>query len=89
NAGGRFPFTIRECRAIQSRLLAPLGQLRPAFAMVAGGIDAAQLGRWLPAYAVDTIFLVGGSLLGKPDLRAAAAELRTLVETAARRGGKR
>ncbi len=79
NAGGRFPFTLRDCQAIQRRLLAPLGGLRPAFAMVAGGIDAAKLARWLPGYATDTIFLVGGSLLGRPDLAAAAAELSEVV----------
>ena len=89
NAGGRFPFTLRDCRAIQRRLLAPLGGLPPAFAMVAGGIDAAKLAQWLPKYATDTIFLVGGSLLGRPDLRAAAAELRTLVELAEPAGGAR
>lgn len=84
NAGGRFPFTLRDCRAIQRRLLSPLGGLRPAFAMVAGGIDATKLQRWLPEYAADTIFLVGGSLLGRPDLRAAAEELRRLVAVPAR-----
>lgn len=88
NAGGRFPFTLRDCRAIQRRLLAPLGDLRPAFAMVAGGIDAAKLGRWLPAYSVDTIFLVGGSLLGRPDLAAAAAELSGIVARETRRRGR-
>ncbi|MEO8195223.1 MAG: RuBisCO large subunit C-terminal-like domain-containing protein [Thermoanaerobaculia bacterium] len=88
NAGGRFPFTLRDCRAIQRRLLAPLGGLRPAFAMVAGGIDAAKLGRWLPEYSVDTIFLVGGSLLGRPDLRTAAAELSGIVARETRRRGQ-
>lgn len=88
NAGGRFPFTLRDCQAIQRRLLAPLGGLRPAFAMVAGGIDAAKLERWLPEYAIDTIFLVGGSLLGRPDLRAAAAEMRALVEAGAGGGAR-
>ncbi|MDQ1349315.1 MAG: 2,3-diketo-5-methylthiopentyl-phosphate enolase [Acidobacteriota bacterium] len=85
NAGGRFPFTLRDCRAIQGRLLAPLGGLRPAFAMVAGGIDAAKLERWLPEYAVDTIFLLGGSLLGRPDVAAAASELSALVAGPVRR----
>lgn len=89
NAGGRFPFTLRDCRAIQRRLLAPFGGLRPTFAMVAGGIDAAKLGAWIPKYAADTIFLIGGSLLGRPDVAAAAAELRALVETGERGGGKR
>ncbi len=79
NAGGRFPFAIADCRAIQRRLQAPLGERRPAFAMVGGGIDAARLRRFLPEYGDDTIFLVGGSLLAKPDLRAAAAELAHIV----------
>ena len=89
NAGGRFPFTLGDCRAIQRRLLAPLSGLRPAFAMVAGGIDAAKLERWLPEYAVDTIFLLGGSLLGRPDLAAAASELSELVAGPVRRRGRR
>ena len=89
NTGGRFPFTLRDCRAIQRQLLAPLGGLRPALAMVAGGIDAARLARWLPEYATDTIFLVGGSLLGRPDVAAAAAELAELVAGRASSGGGR
>ncbi len=89
NAGGRFPFTLGDCRAIQRRLLAPLSGLRPAFAMVAGGIDAAKLERWLPEYAVDTIFLLGGSLLGRPDLAAAASELSEIVAGPVRRRGRR
>jgi ribulose-bisphosphate carboxylase large chain len=88
NAGGRFPFTLGDCRAIQRRLLRPLSGLRPAFAMVAGGIDAAKLARWLPEYEVDTIFLVGGSLLGRPDLAAAASDLSGLVAGAVRRRGR-
>lgn len=89
NAGGRFPFSLRDCRAIQRRLLVPLAGMAPAFAMVAGGIDAAKLAHWLPQYATDTIFLVGGSLLGRPDLAAAAGELRALVESPLPAGGER
>ena len=89
NAGGRFPFALGDCRAIQRRLLAPLSGLRPAFAMVAGGIDAAKLERWLPEYAVETIFLLGGSLLGRPDLAAAASELSEIVAGPVRRRGRR
>ena len=90
NAGGRFPFTLRDCAAIQRRLLSPLGDLRPAFAMVAGGIDAALLARWIPVYSTETIFLIGGSLLGKADLGAAGRELMAIVENsslASRAGG--
>ncbi|MEO8277399.1 MAG: RuBisCO large subunit C-terminal-like domain-containing protein [Thermoanaerobaculia bacterium] len=79
NAGGRFPWKIADCLAVQSRLVAPMGRVRSAFAMVGGGIDADRLARWLPDYSRDTIFLVGGSLFAKPDLRSAAAELAKIV----------
>ena len=58
------------------------------FAMVAGGIDAAKLARWLPEYATDTIFLVGGSLLGRPDI-AAAAEMSELAAGTGHSKGRR
>ena len=79
NAGGRFPFMLSACAAIQRRLAAPLGGWRSSFAMVGGGIDATRIARWLPEYSIDTIFIVGGSLLARPDLRAAASELAGLV----------
>ena len=79
NAGGRFHFTLADCRAIQRRLRARLGGKRAAFAVLGGGIDAACLAEWIPRYPADTVYLVGGSLLGARDLRAAAAELADVV----------
>jgi len=79
NAGGRFPWSYGDCRRIADRLVAPLGRLERSCLMLGGGIDAAKLGEWIPRYAVDTIWLVGGSLYARPDLRAAAREMADLA----------
>jgi len=75
NAGGRFPYGYDDCRAIAGRLGAPLGALAPSFLMLGGGVDRARLEHWIPRYGADTIWLVGGSLYARADLRAAAAEM--------------
>jgi ribulose-bisphosphate carboxylase large chain len=79
NAAGRFPFTVDDCRALAARLGAPLGGIAPSFLMLGGGIDAAKLELWIPDYGADTIYLIGGSLYARGDLRAAAAELAGIV----------
>lgn len=81
NEGGRFPFARRICEGINRRLRAPLGTLRPAFPVPGGGIDAARVPYWIDQYGVDTLFLVGSSLYGRPDVERAA---RHLVETVRR-----
>jgi ribulose-bisphosphate carboxylase large chain len=89
NAAGRFPFTLDDCRALEARLAAPLGPLAPSLLMLGGGIDAAKLERWIPDYGADTVYLVGGSLYARGDLRAAAAELAGIVRRVAPRGAAR
>jgi ribulose-bisphosphate carboxylase large chain len=79
NAGGRFPFGYADCRRIAARLAAPMGELAPSFLMLGGGIDAAKLAEWIPRYSADTIWLVGGSLYARSDLRAAAREMAEIV----------
>jgi ribulose-bisphosphate carboxylase large chain len=79
NAGGRFPWSYGDCRAIERRLAAPLAGARPAFLMLGGGVDRARLAEWIPRYGPDTIWLVGGSLYARADLRAAARELADAV----------
>ena len=83
NAGGRFPFGYDDCRRIAGRLAAPLGELAPSFLMLGGGIDAARLAAWIPRYSADTIWLVGGSLYARADLRSAAREMAELVRRVA------
>jgi S-methyl-5-thioribulose 1-phosphate isomerase len=79
NVGGRFTFSEATCAAINERLRGPLGALRPAFPVPAGGIDAARVPHWIERYGADTIFLVGGSLYAQPDLTAAARRLADAV----------
>ena len=86
NAGGRFPHTFDDCLAIEARLAAPLGSWRRSFLMLGGGVDLAKLETWIPRYSADTIWLVGGSLYSRRDLRTAAAEMASAVRTIAPRG---
>jgi ribulose-bisphosphate carboxylase large chain len=82
NAGGRFPLEERTCAAINDALRGPLGSLRPAFPVPAGGIDVARVPHWIERYGAETILLIGGSLYRQKDLVAAG---RRLLE-AVRRG---
>jgi ribulose-bisphosphate carboxylase large chain len=83
NVGGRFPFTLAICETINRRLRSPLGALRPAFPVPGGGVDAARIPEWIERYGPDTIFLVGTTLYGRPDLERAT---RALVEEVRRCG---
>jgi len=79
NVGGRFTFSEETCAAINERLRRPLGDVRPAFPVPAGGIDAGRVPHWIDRYGPDTIFLLGGSLYAQPDLTAAARRLAAVV----------
>ena len=79
NAGGRFSWPVEECEAINERLRAPLGRHYPAVPAPAGGVAAAEAGRWLERYGPDTMLLIGGSLLAQDDLLGAT---RRVVEAA-------
>jgi len=79
NAGGRFTsWTVDQCRAINDRLRAPLGDVRPALPVPGGGVDAERVPYWVEQYGLDTMFLIGASLLRQPDVEAAT---RRVVET--------
>lgn len=78
NAGGRFTnWTLEQCRAINHRLRAPLGLVRPAMPVPGGGVDAERVPYWVEQYGTDTMFLIGASLLRQPDVEAAT---RRVVE---------
>jgi ribulose-bisphosphate carboxylase large chain len=78
NAGGRFTsWTIGQCQAINARLRAPLGPIRPALPVPGGGVDAERVPYWTEQYGPDTMFLIGASLLRQPDVEAAT---RRVVE---------
>ena len=74
NLGGRFSFTADDCRQIDRRVLAPLGQLRPAWPAPAGGMSFDNLPQMATDCGEDSIFLIGGALLGdSADLRSSTA----------------
>jgi S-methyl-5-thioribulose 1-phosphate isomerase len=75
NAESRFPMALGDCLAINHRLRAPLGHLKPALPVAGGGVDAARVPYWIRRYGRDTMFLVGSSLYMQHDLRAATARL--------------
>lgn len=62
NAGGRFPFTQRECEEINRSARADDLPFRGAFPMPGGGITREALPRWVESYGEDTVFLLGSSL---------------------------
>ncbi len=79
NAGGRFTtWTVDQCRAINQRLRASLGGMRPALPVPGGGVDAERVPYWVEQYGLDTMLLIGASLLRQPDPEAAT---RRVVET--------
>lgn len=75
NAHGRFAWPLEVCRAINARARGPLGGLRPAFPVPAGGVQAHRVPHWIEVYGPDTLLLVGGSILEADDVRARAAEV--------------
>ena len=82
NFGGRFSFTADDCRQIGQSALAPLGNLRPAWPAPAGGMSYENLAQMAADCGEDSIFLIGGALLGdSADLRSSTARfLDRIVE---------
>lgn len=66
NAGGRFGFTREECRAIADRSRGPLGELVPSWPAPGGGMRLDNAADMRSDFGVDSVWLVGGSLLTHP-----------------------
>ena len=62
HAGGRFPFDLDTCGDLAARLGGPLGNLRPALPVPAGGMSVARVREMVEFYGIDVMLLVGGSL---------------------------
>lgn len=62
NFGGRFSFSVEECRAITGATAAPLGALRPIFPAPGGGMTMESMPRSQAVYGNDVVYLVGGGL---------------------------
>lgn len=82
NPGGRLSISREECLRVQGTLRGPMGPMLPALPMAGGGIGLRTVPEWMEIYGPDTGFLVGGSLLSRPDLGAAARELVDAVREA-------
>jgi len=63
HAGGRFHFTEKECLAISDSLRCANGSWKSSFPCPAGGIHMNRISEINEMYGVDTVFLIGGSLM--------------------------
>ncbi len=61
--GGRFGYSRETCRAIADGARKPLGRLRPAMPVPAGGLTLARVKETLDFYGEETMLLIGGDLL--------------------------
>lgn len=62
--GGRFSFPPEECVAVADAVRAPLGSLKPGLPCPAGGMRYDRIPELAREYGPETLFLVGGALLG-------------------------
>ncbi len=82
--GGRFPFPAARAAALAEHLRGPLGRLRPAFPIPAGGIAAKRVPELLQELGPDTIFLIGSALYGEDDLERATRKVAAVLREAPR-----
>ena len=80
NTGGRFSFTLDECHDINAAARTLDSPFNPILPMPGGGVKWQNLPKWIKEYGVDTVFVMGASLLKHPDgIRKAAAEVRSIL----------
>ena len=70
--GGRFSYSRETCLSLASRLRSRAHGLRAAFPVPAGGIKTSRVREVLSFYGVETMLLVGGSLLESGDVAGSA-----------------
>jgi len=63
NHGGRFSYSRETCLEIARRAREPLGELRPALPVPAGGMSVERVGEMAAGYGEDVMLLIGGGLL--------------------------
>ncbi len=63
HAGGRFHFTENDCLAISNSLRCDNGFWKRSFPCPAGGIHMDRISEISEMYGIDTVFLIGGSLM--------------------------
>lgn len=81
NFGGRFSFTLQECKEIAAGTVVEMGHIKPNFPCPAGGMYLNRVPELLELYGNDAIFLIGGGLFTHgPDLVENCRYFVTLVE---------
>jgi ribulose-bisphosphate carboxylase large chain len=69
NWGGRFSFSMDECRSIVSGSSVPMAHLKPILPTPGGGMSLERVPEMFQVYGQDVIFLIGGGLFrGDSDL---------------------
>ena len=67
NYGGRFSFSRDECLALAGELRRPWEKIKSAWPMPAGGMRFENLDAMRADYGEDSIFLIGGALISRPE----------------------
>jgi ribulose-bisphosphate carboxylase large chain len=81
HSGGRFGFSLDECREIADGCREPLGNLKSIFPTPGGGMSLQRLPELLEFYGNEVMFLVGGDLVRNgPDIERNCDLFRRLVE---------
>ena len=62
NFGGRFSFTVDECRQIAAGAAVPMGHIKPIFPTPGGGVTFDRIPEMEAVYGSQLIYLVGGAL---------------------------
>jgi len=81
NFGGRFSFSVEECRSIAEASSSNISQLKTIFPCPAGGRSLQSIPESLKVYGNDVVFLVGGGLFRQgPDIIENCRYFKGLVE---------
>jgi ribulose-bisphosphate carboxylase large chain len=62
NFGGRFAFSVEECRSIVAATSEPMGHLKPIFPAPGGGLTMESMPNAQAVYGSEVVYLVGGGL---------------------------
>jgi len=80
NHGGRFSFSLNECKSIVEASLSKLGNIKPISAALAGGMTVERTAEIVNNFGKDITILIGGAL-HDGDLLANTRRLRQAVES--------
>jgi ribulose-bisphosphate carboxylase large chain len=67
NVGGRFGFSVDDCRQIATACRSADGSGTPMLPSPGGGMSVARAAEMQAMYGQDVVYLLGGSLLKDPD----------------------